>query len=106
VHNRYITLSADEVTTPLSIGTDELISERNFRVNWDGSAYLNNGWFKGEIHAAKGNIGGWEILPNELVGARGTSSEIRLNSAEGSISGGILTSPSGQIKLKGHFTVL
>lgn len=54
---RYITLSAAERTFPLSIGTDALEDNRKFRVAWDGTCYIEDGEFSGNINAETGTLG-------------------------------------------------
>ena len=54
---RYITLSAAERTFPLSIGTDALEDDRKFRVAWDGTCYIEDGEFSGNINAETGTLG-------------------------------------------------
>jgi hypothetical protein len=71
--NRYITLSSQIKKYPLAIGTHKSESLRDFRVDWDGTAYINNGEFKGDITAdylycEKGYIGGWVIGNKTLSG--------------------------------------
>lgn len=71
--NRYITLSSQIEKYPLAIGTHKSESLRDFRVDWDGTAYINNGEFKGNITAEylyceKGYIGGWVIGNKTLSG--------------------------------------
>ena len=103
----YITLSADEETYPLGIGLSSSIYSRNFRVKWDGTCYINNGIFQGivtadELYCSNGEIGGWKIGRYTLSGGGG---QIVLDSNDGSITGGILRSPSGGITLDGYFTL-
>ena len=71
----YITLSADENTYPLGIGTSSSISSRNFRVRWDGTCYITDGIFSGivtadELYCDYGYIGGWEIDNTSLSGGK------------------------------------
>ena len=58
--NRYIQLDATEDIDygyPLSIGLASTPSGRNFRVKWDGTVYIENGEFAGEINATSGTLG-------------------------------------------------
>lgn len=55
---RYISLDADTKSFPLAIGTSSSPSDRNFRVDWDGTAYINNGIFSGVIKASGGTLSG------------------------------------------------
>lgn len=103
----YITLSAKEETYPLGIGLSSSIYNRNFRVKWDGTCYINNGIFQGivtadELYCSNGEIGGWKIGRTTLSGGRG---QIVLDSSDASITGGILRSPAGGITLDGYFTL-
>jgi hypothetical protein len=105
VSARFITLSAAASIFPLAIGNTSDESSRNFKVDWDGTAYINNGIFKGNVTAdylycEAGVIGGWEIDRYTLSG-----SGIVLDSSDGSITGGILRSPGGGILLDGFFSV-
>ena len=102
---KYITLSAAELTYPFSIGNQKNEASRNFKVEWDGTAHINNGRFKGTVTADylecdSGYIGGWEIDYNSLSGGG-----IELNSREGSIKGGKLVSPAGGMLLDGFLSV-
>ena len=103
----YITLSAKEEIYPLGIGLSSSIYNRNFRVKWDGTCYINNGIFQGivtadELYCSNGEIGGWKIGRYTLSGGGG---QIVLDSSDASITGGILRSPSGGITLDGYFTL-
>lgn len=102
---RFITLSAAEAIFPLAIGSTSDEASRNFKVDWDGTAYINDGIFKGNVTAdylfcEAGVIGGWTIDQYTLSGTG-----IVLNSWDGSITGGILRSPGGGILLDGFFSV-
>lgn len=103
----YITLSAKEEIYPLGIGLSSSIYNRNFRVKWDGTCYINNGIFQGivtadELYCSNGEIGGWKIGRYTLSGGGG---QIVLDSSDASITGGILRSPAGGIILDGYFTL-
>ena len=103
----YITLSAKQEIYPLGIGLSSSISSRNFRVKWDGTCYINNGNFKGDVKAdtlycSNGEIGGWKIGRHTLSGG---GDQIVLDSSDASITGGILRSPNGGIILDGYFTL-
>lgn len=103
---KYITISSKQSNSgyPLSIGTSENVSSRNFRVKWDGTLYATNGYFTGHIEASSGTfqgelkaatgsfsgkvtatsgeIGGWKIDSNRLY-----KNGVELNSSDGSIEG-------------------
>ena len=103
---RYITLSAAQTTYPLAIGTDTNVSSRNFKVDWNGTAYITNGQFSGYVEAsslytAYGSIGGWTIDTHTLSGG-----DLVLDSDDGSITGGILKSTNHQIKLVGNLLTI
>lgn len=68
-NKRYITLSADTDRFPLAIGTNEHASQRKFKVDWDGTCYIEDGFFNGDIEAETGYLENLEL--------RGT---LRLNS--------------------------
>lgn len=102
---RYITLSAAETTYPLSIGDAKNESSRKFKVDWNGTAHIENGIFKGNVTAdylscEAGYVGGWKITSTKLTGK-----DIELNSKDGSIKGGILRSPAGGMLLDGFFSI-
>ena len=59
--DRYITLSADEDSFPLSIGSDSIITSRKFKVHWDGTCYIEDGKFNGTIEAETGYLGDLEL---------------------------------------------
>lgn len=72
---RFITLSAEENRYPLSIGTTNAVSQRKFRVEWDGTAWIENGNIQGiitadELYCDYGYIGGWEIASRSLSGGK------------------------------------
>ena len=72
---RFITLSAEENRYPLSIGTTNAVSQRKFRVEWDGTVWIENGNIQGiitadELYCDYGFIGGWEIDSNSLRGGK------------------------------------
>ena len=72
---RFITLSAQETRYPLSIGTTNAVSQRKFRVEWDGTVWIENGNISGIINADElycnyGYIGGWEIDDRTLTGGK------------------------------------
>ena len=48
----YITLSADESETPLSIGSNEAINQRPFRVEWDGTLHATQANIQGNISSS------------------------------------------------------
>ena len=88
-NERYITLSSSIDEYPLSIGTSEKEYERNFRVDWDGTCYITDGKFSGEIQADSGSIGGWAIS----------------NSALTSENNKIILQSNGQISIQGHLII-
>lgn len=55
--DRYITLSAKTTQYPLAIGTNVNPSRRKFRVDWDGTCYIEDGEFSGNINAETGTLG-------------------------------------------------
>ena len=55
--DRYITLSAKTTQYPLAIGTNVNPSSRKFRVDWDGTCYIEDGEFSGNINAETGTLG-------------------------------------------------
>lgn len=65
--NKYIDIAttshdADYKNTfPLSIGYEEQAYNRAFRVSWDGTIYVENGVFNGEINATSGTLGDLEV---------------------------------------------
>ena len=72
---RFITLSAEENRYPLSIGTTNAVSQRKFRVEWDGTVWIENGNIQGiitadELYCDYGFIGGWEIASDYLKGGK------------------------------------
>ena len=103
--SKYIDLSVVQAVYPFSIGNKEDVGDRNFKINWDGTAYIQNGVFKGNVTAdyltcSSGYIGGWKIDPTSLSGGG-----IELNSYDGSITGGILRSPYGGMLLEGYLKI-
>lgn len=54
---RYITLSAAASRFPLAIGNHSSESSRKFRVDWDGTCYIQDGVFSGDIDAETGYLG-------------------------------------------------
>lgn len=75
---KYITLGANQSVFPLSIGLTPTVSSRKFKVGWDGTTYITDGFFEGTItgsevytnylDAQEGNIGGWTLGNNQLSG--------------------------------------
>ena len=102
--NKYITLGVNQPTYPLSVGLDKNIANRKFRVAWDGTAYIQNGYFEGVIassevsttylYAANGYIGGWKIEATQLSSNNGA---ITFNSSDGSLRGASIYTQSGEI---------
>ena len=104
--SKYITLSAAQSEYPLAIGVSKSISDRHFKVDWNGIAYIKDGVFEGEVSASTltaydGSIGGWSIDSNTLSGG-----DLILDSSDGSITGGILKSTNHQIKLIGNLLTI
>lgn len=100
---RYVNLGVSDKnhkTYPLSIGTTQSISSRNFKVDWTGTAYIENGIFKGKItgsevyttylQAYEGDIGNWTISRNEITGVNTV-----LNSQNGITTNTITISANG-----------
>lgn len=54
---RYITLSAAASRFPLAIGNHSNEASRKFRVDWDGTCYIQDGVFSGDIDAETGYLG-------------------------------------------------
>ena len=54
---RYITLSSATSRYPLAIGNNVSESGRKFRVDWDGTCYIVDGEFSGNINANTGTLG-------------------------------------------------
>ena len=101
---RYITLSSKASTYPLAIGTSSSPSQRNFRVKWNGSAYLTNaylegfiyakgGVFDGDIESKRGTIFGPHIKGTLIEGADITCDRLVANQ-QGIIAGWQITSNS------------
>lgn len=62
----YITLSADESETPLSIGSNEAINQRPFRVEWDGTLHATQANIQGNITSSS-------IKTSEMYGDSSTN---------------------------------
>lgn len=90
---KYITIGSNQTTYPLAIGTDKSVSGRNFRVTWDGTAYINNGEFSGTINAESGSIGGWKIEADCLSSTTGATKLYNT----GAINAYSITTYNGQI---------
>ena len=61
---KYITLGANQLIYPLSIGTSQSINNRRFKVDWNGVVYMKDGQFEGTISGSTisgGTIGGATI---------------------------------------------
>lgn len=65
---KYITLSAQEDHYPLAIGTTSILSQRKFKVAWDGTAYIQDGVFSGILHAKGGILDDNFIVNGTLYG--------------------------------------
>jgi hypothetical protein len=61
--DKFIDIDATAAVYPLSIGAGNRssVSSRPFRVNWDGTVYIDNGVFKGNINATSGTLGNLSI---------------------------------------------
>ena len=87
--SKYINLSAKESQLPLSIGTNRLLEQRNFKVNWAGTASLKNATFMGRIKSGsvfssnidtiklkvqnKANITDWVFYDGVLISPDGNT---------------------------------
>lgn len=81
---RYITLSSKEYTYPLAIGTDKRVSQRKFRVTWDGVAHIDEGHIHGMIYANGGEINGDMNVNGTLTGGKLVGSYIEGSTIVGS----------------------
>ena len=88
--NKYITIGSNQTYYPLSIGTEPSVAQRGFKVKWDGTTYINDGVFTGEINAIGGSIKGDFQVQGTLQG--GTISGANISGA--SIEGGWITGGS------------
>lgn len=120
-----ITITSEDDNTPLSIvGKGD--KGGTFKVNWDGSVIANNAYLKGTIAAIDGMIGDWYIREGRLEGGnlyvlsedkngkisvvenkeKGAASSIILDSKNGKIMGGLLSSTTkNPMFLSGDFVV-
>ena len=64
----YITLGANQHKYPFSIGRFQNITQRPFRVSWDGEVEISDGTFSGEISATGGSIVGDLEITGTLTG--------------------------------------
>lgn len=83
VNRRYITLSANQNLYPLAIGAKKALSSRKFRVTWDGTVYIEDGVFSGEINATSGTLGNLRVL-GTLVGGTVSGAQISGSQIKGS----------------------
>jgi hypothetical protein len=81
--NRYISLTTQDTLYPLSIGAYKTSRDRSFKVEWDGTCHIGNGYFYGSIDASSGSIGGWSIFGDYLMSNDGRT---KLDGREGTIS--------------------
>lgn len=96
-NNRYIDIDATATQFPLSIGADSSPGMRKFRVAWDGTVYIENGIFKGEIHAATGTLGDLQVT-GTLTGGSISGASITGGTINGSwITANYLSANNGQI---------
>ena len=96
--NSYIDLNASAQTYPLSIGKSKYEFERNFRVEWDGSAHLTNGEFSGTIYAESGELGDLTVT-GTLSGGQINGSEITGSTIDGNtITGGTISGSELNVK--------
>lgn len=65
---KYITISAEEDHYPLAIGTTSILSQRKFKVAWDGTTYIEDGVFSGILHAKGGILDNNFIVNGTLYG--------------------------------------
>lgn len=86
---RYITLGANENKYPLSIGIAKNVSARNFKVAWDGTAYITDGEFSGRLHAKGGTIEGDFTVTGTLRGGSFYTDYLEAN--QGIIGGWTIT---------------
>lgn len=117
--NRYIQLDATEDIDsgyPLSIGLADSPGGRNFRVKWDGTVYIENGEFAGEINATTGTLGnltvngtlsggvidGAYIYGSQIVGTYVDARELYANNG---LIGGWYITQDGLISLNGKTTM-
>ena len=84
---KYITIGSNQHTYPLSIGTTAATSGRNFRVSWDGKAYITDGDFSGVINAKGGSIDGDFQIYGTLSGGTITGANI----SGATVSGGTIS---------------
>ena len=68
---RYITLSAAASRYPLAIGDNSSEQFRKFRVEWDGTCWIEDGMFTGTITANDGVLGNLEVRGELTLSAYG-----------------------------------
>ena len=71
---RYITLSAAASSFPLAIGNHSSVYARKFRVDWDGTCYIQDGKFSGTIDAYEGFL--WNLTVKGQLALDGSGSII------------------------------
>ena len=103
-NNHFITLSSEEEKYPLSIGTDATISSRKFKVEWDGTVWIQEGKIDGKITSEEGEIGGWTITEDTLSGGNTTlDSREGITTNEITISGNITADKKGKLGTIGSY---
>ena len=83
VGQRFITLSSKASTYPLAIGLDKSVSQRKFRVRWDGSSYMENAYLK---DAYLDNV-----YASGYINAQGGKFTKEINCEHGTIKGAYIT---------------
>lgn len=92
--NKYITLGVNQEYYPLSIGMSKNVSQRKFRVGWDGTAYIQNGQFEGNITGSTisgstisaGSIYGGSIYGGSINGSMITTNSIDIDTTLDNLS--------------------
>lgn len=101
---KYITLGANEKVYPLAIGMKKSAASRPFKVRWDGTAFIEDGYFTGIITAKGGSIQGDLDVYGTLYGGVFRGGEMYTSYLEADlgilggweIGKGNLQSPDGQ----------
>ena len=89
---KYITLSAAASKYPLAIGTSKNLYDRKFRVEWDGTTHITDGYFDGLLNAKGGTIGGNFNVTGTLTGGHFVTDVLEAN--KGQIGGWIIDQTS------------
>lgn len=72
--NRYIDIGVDQPIYPLSIGSQASVAGRPFRVDWNGTVHITDGYFTGNIDAKTGRLGNLDVYGTLTGGViRGSS---------------------------------